>query len=58
MLDECYSMLEGADAVIHLAAVQSMYLKSNEVMFQTNVVTTYNVLESAVGCEIKKQLLH
>jgi nucleoside-diphosphate-sugar epimerase len=51
-------MLEETDAVVHLAAVPSMYLKPNEVRFQTNVVTTYNVLESAVGCGIKKQLLH
>lgn len=56
-LGECYGVLEGASAVIHLAAIPGPNLATNEVTFQTNVTTTYNILEAAVGRGIKKAVI-
>jgi nucleoside-diphosphate-sugar epimerase len=56
-LGECYGILEGADAVIHLAAIPSAYIYPNEVTFQNNVMGTYNILEAAAGLGIKKAVV-
>ncbi len=55
-LGECYGILEGADAVIHLAAIPVAYSHPNEVTFQNNVMSTYNILEACAGLGIKKLL--
>ena len=57
-LGECYGALAGADAVIHLAAIPVAYSHPNEVTFQNNVMSTYNILEAAAGLGIKKVDLH
>jgi nucleoside-diphosphate-sugar epimerase len=44
---EVESALHGADAVIHLAAIPAPRGFTNEVIFASNVVTTYHVLEAA-----------
>ena len=56
-LGECYGILEGADAVIHLAAIATAYIYPNEVTFQNNVMGTYNILEAAAGLGIKKAVI-
>ncbi|WP_120191769.1 NAD-dependent epimerase/dehydratase family protein [Sinobaca qinghaiensis] len=56
-LGEVYGVLEGADAVIHLAAIPRAYDFPNEVTFQNNVMSTYNILEAAAGLGIKKVVL-
>lgn len=56
-LGECYGVLAGADAVIHLAAIPVAYSHPNEVTFQNNVMSTYNILEAAAGLGIKKAVI-
>jgi nucleoside-diphosphate-sugar epimerase len=53
-LGEVYGALQGADAVVHLAAIPQAYTHSNERTFRNNVMTTYNVLEAAAGLGIRK----
>jgi nucleoside-diphosphate-sugar epimerase len=54
---ECYGALAGADAVVHLAAIPVAYSHPNEVTFQNNVVSAYNILEAAAGLGIKKAVI-
>jgi nucleoside-diphosphate-sugar epimerase len=42
------------DGVIHMAAIPRPQMHPNEVVFQTNVLTTYNVLEACGLLGIKK----
>ncbi len=56
-LGECYGALEGADAVVHLAAIPVAYSHPNEVTFQNNVMSTFNILEAAAGLGIKKAVI-
>ena len=56
-LGECYGALAGADAVVHLAAIPVAYSHPNEVTFQNNVMSTYNILEAAAGLGIKKAVV-
>jgi len=56
-LGECYGALAGADAVIHLAAIPVAYSHPNEVTFQNNVMSTYNILEAAAGLRIKEAVV-
>ncbi|MBM2812014.1 MAG: NAD-dependent epimerase/dehydratase, partial [Chloroflexi bacterium] len=47
--------LQGADAVIHLAAYPIPYKEvPNHVLFSNNVVSTYNVFEAAAFLGIKR----
>ncbi|MGV8936416.1 MAG: NAD-dependent epimerase/dehydratase family protein [Allorhizobium sp.] len=45
------------DAVVHFAAVPRILLKPDNTTFQTNVVSTYNVIEAAVKLGIKKIII-
>ncbi|MFA9379812.1 MAG: NAD-dependent epimerase/dehydratase family protein [Acetanaerobacterium sp.] len=56
-LGECYGILAGADAVVHLAAIPVAYSHPNEVTFKNNVMSTYNILEAAAGLGIKKAVI-
>lgn len=56
-IGECYGALAGADAVVHLAAIPVAYSHPNEVTFQNNVMSTYNILEAAAGLGIKKAVI-
>ncbi len=56
-LGQVYGVLEGADAVVHLAAIPVAYSHPNEVTFQNNVLSTYNVLEAASALGIKKSVI-
>ena len=44
---EVVEALHGADAVIHLGAIPSSGIRSEEVTFRTNVGATYNVFQAA-----------
>ncbi len=56
-LGEVYGVLEGADAVVHLAAIPVAYSHPNEVTFQNNVMSTYNILEAAGTLGIQKAVI-
>lgn len=57
LLEHGYDVLQGADAVIHLAAIPTAFLYQNEVTFQNNTVSTYHVLEAMAGLKIGKAVL-
>jgi nucleoside-diphosphate-sugar epimerase len=50
------SCLEGADAIIHLAALH-LGTEPNQVVFRTNVMSTFNILEAAAILRIRKIVL-
>lgn len=56
-LGECYGILEGADAVVHLAAIPTAYIFPNEVTFHNNVMGTYNMLEASGALGIGKAVV-
>jgi nucleoside-diphosphate-sugar epimerase len=56
-LGETYGILAGADAVVHLAAIPAAHIKTSEVTFQNNVMSTYNILEAAAGLGIRKAVI-
>lgn len=56
-LGEVFGALEGADAVVHLAAIPQAYTHANDVTFENNTVTTYNILEAAAVLGINKVVL-
>lgn len=56
-LGEVYGVLTDADAVVHLAAIPVAYSHPNEVTFQNNVMSTYNILEAAGNLGIKKAVI-
>ncbi|WP_174804178.1 NAD-dependent epimerase/dehydratase family protein [Martelella limonii] len=45
------------DAVVHFAAVPRVLLEPDNVTFQTNVVSTYNVIEAAMKLGVKKVII-
>lgn len=53
-LGQTYGALSGADAVMHLAAIPRPIYDTNEVVFRTNVMSTFNVLEAAITLGISK----
>jgi len=53
-LGQAFGALDGADAVVHLAAIPRPIYDTNEVVFRTNIMTTYNVLEAAITLGIPK----
>jgi nucleoside-diphosphate-sugar epimerase len=56
-LGQVYGVLAGADAVVHLAAIPVAYSHPNEVTFQNNVMSTYNILEAAGNLGMKKAVI-
>jgi len=56
-LGECYGILQGADALVHLAAIPNAVTAPNEVTFRNNVMSTYNLLEAADALGIKKAVI-
>lgn len=45
------------DAVVHFAAIPSLLLRPDNVTFQANVVSTYNVIEAATKLGIRKIII-
>ncbi|PRO67255.1 NAD-dependent epimerase/dehydratase family protein [Alkalicoccus urumqiensis] len=56
-LGQVYGALEGVDAVIHLGAIPVAYSHPDDVTFQNNVMSTYNVLQACAGLGIKKTVI-
>ncbi|MNO22978.1 UDP-glucose 4-epimerase [compost metagenome] len=56
-LGECYSALNGADAVVHLAAIPAAHIRTPEITFRNNVMSTYNILQAAEGLGIRKAVI-
>ena len=56
-LGQVIGVMQGHDAVIHLAAIPSPEVHTAEVVFRTNVVSTFNVLEAATILGIKKVVM-
>ncbi len=56
-LGQVMGVMQGHDAVVHLAAIPSPEAHTNEVVFSNNVVSTFNVLEAATILGLKKVVL-
>lgn len=56
-LGTVYDVLDGADAVIHLAAIAAQRIFPSAKTFFTNVGMTWNVLEAAARLKIKRVVL-
>ena len=57
LLSEVDSGYRGIDAIIHLAAIPAPARTANHVVFQTNTLQTYNILEAARVLRIKNIVL-
>lgn len=53
-LGQMFSMLAGADAVIHLAGVPQPWTTADDVVFRTNTLATFNVHEAAFRLGIRR----
>lgn len=53
-LGQVYGVLAGADAVVHLAAIPRPVFHTGEVVFRTNVMSAFNVLEAAANLGIQR----
>lgn len=56
-LGQVFGVMHGQDAVIHLAAIPSLGSHPPEVVFNTNVTSTFNVLQAATVLGIKHVVL-
>jgi len=56
-LGQVFNALTGADAVVHLAAIPRPKGFTSQVVFQNNVLSTYNILEAAAGLGIQKVVI-
>ncbi|MBW7882076.1 MAG: NAD(P)-dependent oxidoreductase [Caldilineaceae bacterium] len=53
-LGQTYEALRGAAAVVHLAAIPAPGLRTDEVTFRANTVSTYNVFTAAVTLGLQR----
>ncbi len=53
-LGQVYGSLRGAEAVVHFAAIPRPTLDVQEVVFRTNVMSAFNVLEAASALGINR----
>jgi nucleoside-diphosphate-sugar epimerase len=56
-LGQVYGILAGADAVVHIAAIPRPKGYTSDVVYENNVMSTYNILEAASNLGIKKVVL-
>lgn len=56
-LGQVYGMVEGQDAIIHLAAIPWPGEHPPEVVFRNNVMSTFNILQAARTLGIRKVVL-
>jgi nucleoside-diphosphate-sugar epimerase len=56
-LGQVIGVMQGHDAVIHLAAIPSPTVHTAEIVFRNNVLSTFNVLEAATILGIKNVVL-
>jgi nucleoside-diphosphate-sugar epimerase len=53
-IGQVYGCLQGADGVIHLAAIPRPTFHSSEVVYRTNTLSTFNVFEASANLGIKR----
>jgi nucleoside-diphosphate-sugar epimerase len=56
-LGQTYDCLADAEAVVHYAAIPRPIYDTDDVVFRTNVMTTFNVLEAVARLGIKRVVL-
>ncbi|SDW93431.1 Nucleoside-diphosphate-sugar epimerase [Alicyclobacillus hesperidum] len=56
-LGEAFDVLQGTDALVHVAAIPRVGIRPDAATFTTNVVSTYNVLEAAAALGIQKAVI-
>ncbi len=56
-LGQVYGCLHGAEAVVHFAAIPRPSFDTDEVVYRTNTMTTFNVLEAAAQLGIRRVVL-
>jgi nucleoside-diphosphate-sugar epimerase len=56
-LGQTYDCLAGAQAVVHYAAIPRPIYDTDDVVFRTNVMTTFNVLEAAARLGVRRVVL-
>jgi nucleoside-diphosphate-sugar epimerase len=56
-IGQVYGCLVGADAVVHLAAIPRPGFDTNDVVFRTNVLSAFNVLEVAANLGIRRVVM-
>lgn len=56
-LGQVIGVMQGHDAVVHLAAIPSPEAHANQLVFSNNVVSTFNVLEAATILGVKQVVL-
>lgn len=56
-IGQAVGVMQEQDAVLHLAAIPSPEMHTNDVVFRNNVVSTFNVLEAATILGIKKVVM-
>jgi nucleoside-diphosphate-sugar epimerase len=55
-LGQTFESLQGADGVVHLAAIPAPGLQSEEVTFRVNMTSTYNVFSAATALGLKRMV--
>jgi nucleoside-diphosphate-sugar epimerase len=53
-LGQCYDVIAGADAVVHLAAVPAPELQPEGETFRNNLIATYNVFSAATAHGVRR----
>ena len=53
-MGEAFAVIRGADAVVHAAAIPEPSGNPPQVVFRTNLMATFNVLEAAVRFNVKR----
>jgi nucleoside-diphosphate-sugar epimerase len=53
-LGQTFEVLHGADGVVHLGAIPSSGLQTEEVTFRNNTLSTYNIFSAAVTLGLKR----
>jgi nucleoside-diphosphate-sugar epimerase len=53
-LGQAYEVLRGAFGVVHLAAIPSSGIRTEEVTFRENLASTYNVFSAAIGLGLQR----
>ncbi|WP_180899483.1 NAD-dependent epimerase/dehydratase family protein [Martelella soudanensis] len=54
---ETESLPQAPDAVVHFAAVPRVLLQPDNVTYETNVISTYNVIEAAMKLGVRKVII-
>ena len=53
-LGQCRDVIDGADAVVHLAAIPAPELRPEGETFRNNAVSTYNVFAAAISAGVRR----